>query len=69
MAYPASWAEAEAKLKQLFPDSTERGTIKGKLLQIPQEDQRLLFFQDDDLSVKAALLQLAGLLSMLSLLI
>lgn len=55
----STWAEAEGKLKQLFPDPVQRGRVRAKLLPLAPA-ARLEYFDDTDDSVKAMLLSLEG---------
>lgn len=60
MAYPSSWVEVEAKLKELFPDATERGKIRKRLIDL-DESKAFRYFQDEDDSVKSALQELGSI--------
>ncbi|KAK9823089.1 hypothetical protein WJX72_000135 [[Myrmecia] bisecta] len=53
------WDQAKQELIELFPDEAERGRIKAKLLELPEE-RRLEYFEDTAAANKASLLALAG---------
>lgn len=55
----STWAAAKVKLKQLFPEETQRGKVRARLLSLPLA-VRLEMFKDTDGCVRATLLSLAG---------
>lgn len=54
MAYPMSWDEINAKLRQLCPHSAERGKLRFMLLDMDEQDA-ISCFMDDDAAVRATL--------------
>ena len=54
------WSGAEDKLRELFPDDTQRGEIRSCLLPLT-EARRLEYFQDEDKVARYSLLALVSL--------